>query len=102
VLGRFGRLDVVVANAGIQHVAAIDEFPEEGWDTIISLMLTSPFLLAKHAWGALRASRGGRFTLIASVHGTWRPSTVRWALSRRSRSRARITVSRRFRSAQGT
>jgi 3-hydroxybutyrate dehydrogenase len=66
---RFGRLDVVVASAGIQHVAPIDEFPQERWETLISLMLTSPFLLAKHAWAALQASGAGRFVVIASVHG---------------------------------
>lgn len=68
-LSRFGRLDVVVANAGLQHVAPVEEFPVERWQTLISLMLTSPFLLAKHAWPALRASGSGRFLAIASVHG---------------------------------
>jgi 3-hydroxybutyrate dehydrogenase len=68
-LERFGRLDVIVPNAGIQHVAPISEFPEERWHTIIALMLTSPFLLAKHAWPALRDSGAGRFIAIASVHG---------------------------------
>jgi len=68
-LKRFGRLDVVVANAGVQHVAPIQEFPLERWQTIIALMLTSPFLLAKHAWPALLDSPGGRFVAIASVHG---------------------------------
>jgi 3-hydroxybutyrate dehydrogenase len=68
-LERFGRLDVVVPNAGVQHVAAIDEFPLERWDTIVALLLRSPFLLAKHAWPALRASGCGRFIVIASVHG---------------------------------
>ena len=66
---RFGRLDVVVPNAGVQHVAPIDEFPEERWQTIVSLMLTSPFMLAKHAWPALRDSGSGRFIAIVSVHG---------------------------------
>ena len=66
---RFGRLDVIVPNAGVQHVAPIDEFPEERWDTLLALMLTSPFLLAKHAWPALRDSGSGRFIAIASVHG---------------------------------
>jgi 3-hydroxybutyrate dehydrogenase len=66
-LERFGGLDLVVANAGIQHVAAVHEFPLERWDTIIALLLTSPFLLAKHAWPALRES-GGRVIVIASVH----------------------------------
>ena len=66
---RFGRLDVVVANAGIQHVARIEEFPVERWQTLIALMLTSPFLLARSGWPALRDSGSGRFIAIASVHG---------------------------------
>jgi 3-hydroxybutyrate dehydrogenase len=66
---RFGRLDVVVANAGFQHVAPVDEFPEEKWDALIALLLTSPFLLAKHSWAALKASGAGRFIAIASAHG---------------------------------
>src|SRR5207302_10678404 len=40
---RFGRLDVVVPNAGVQHVSPIEEFPVERWDTIVALLLTSPF-----------------------------------------------------------
>jgi 3-hydroxybutyrate dehydrogenase len=67
-LEHFGRLDVVVPNAGVQHVAPIEEFPLERWQTIVSLLLTSPFLLAKHAWPALRDSPSGRFIVIASVH----------------------------------
>ncbi|HEY2260904.1 MAG TPA: 3-hydroxybutyrate dehydrogenase [Solirubrobacteraceae bacterium] len=66
---RFGRLDLVVANAGVQHVAPIHEFPLERWQTIISLMLTSPFLLARHAWPALAEAENGTFVAIASVHG---------------------------------
>jgi 3-hydroxybutyrate dehydrogenase len=68
-LDRFGRLDVVVANAGVQHVAPIEEFPVERWNTIVSLLLTSPFILAKEAWPALRDSGAGRFIAIASAHG---------------------------------
>lgn len=68
-LARFGRLDAVVANAGFQHVAPVPEFPEERWDALLALLLTSPFLLAKYAWEALRESGDGRFLAIASVHG---------------------------------
>jgi 3-hydroxybutyrate dehydrogenase len=68
-LERFGRLDVVVANAGVQHVAPIEEFPIERWQTIVALLLTSPFVLAKAAWPALREAREGRFIAIASAHG---------------------------------
>jgi 3-hydroxybutyrate dehydrogenase len=68
VLERFGRLDAVVANAGLQHVAPVAEFPEERWDTLLAVLLTSPFLLAKYAWEALSASGDGRFIAVASVH----------------------------------
>lgn len=67
-LERFGRLDAVVASAGFQHVAPIDEFPEDQWDKLVALLLTSPFLLAKYAWPALRESGDGRFVAIASAH----------------------------------
>jgi 3-hydroxybutyrate dehydrogenase len=65
---RFGRLDAVIPNAGFQHVAPIEEFPEDLWDALIALLLTSPFLLARYAWPHLRASGSGRFVAIASVH----------------------------------
>jgi 3-hydroxybutyrate dehydrogenase len=67
-LERFGRLDVVVANAGIQHVSPIEEFPVERWNTIVALLLTSPFLLARYAWPALKRSGAARFIAIASAH----------------------------------
>ena len=68
-LERFGRLDLVVANAGFQHVSPVHEFPEEQWDRLIALLLTSPFLLAKYAWSALAQSEEGRFIAVASAHG---------------------------------
>ncbi|MDQ3066329.1 MAG: SDR family oxidoreductase [Actinomycetota bacterium] len=66
---RFGGLDAVVANAGFQHVAPIAEFPEDRWDALLAVLLTSPFLLARYAWEALGASGDGRFLAVASVHG---------------------------------
>jgi len=68
-LERFGRLDAVVANAGFQHVAPVAEFPEEKWDALLAILLTSPFLLAKYAWQPLAASGDGRFCAIVSAHG---------------------------------
>ena len=67
-LDRFGRLDIVVPGAGIQHVSPIQDFSVERWQTIIDLMLTSPFLLARAAWPALTESPSGRYIAIASAH----------------------------------
>jgi 3-hydroxybutyrate dehydrogenase len=69
VLERFGRLDVLVANAGMQHVSVIEDFDEDAWDRLVALMLTSPFLLARYGWPALREAGEGRFIAMASVHG---------------------------------
>jgi len=46
-LEKFGRVDILINNAGIQHVSPIDAFPEDKWDFIIALMLTAPFLLTR-------------------------------------------------------
>src|SRR3954471_17569169 len=67
-LDRFGRLDAIVANAGMQKVAPVAEFPEDSWDQLIALLLTSPFLLARYGWEALGRSGDGRFVAIASAH----------------------------------
>jgi 3-hydroxybutyrate dehydrogenase len=68
-VARFGRLDAVVANAGFQHVAQVVDFPEDRWDALVAILLTSPFLLAKYAWSQLEKSGDGRFVAVASVHG---------------------------------
>lgn len=67
-LERFGRLDAVVPNAGFQHVAPVAEFPEDRWDALLGILLTSPFLLARYAWEALARSGDGRIVVVASAH----------------------------------
>jgi 3-hydroxybutyrate dehydrogenase len=67
-LAAHGRLDAIVPNAGFQHVAPVRAFPEEQWDRLLALLLTSPFLLAKYAWDALAASGDGRICVVASAH----------------------------------
>ena len=67
-LAAHGRLDAIVPNAGFQHVAPVRDFPEERWDALLALLLTSPFLLAKYAWDALVRSGDGRICVIASAH----------------------------------
>lgn len=53
---QFGRLDVLVNNAGIQHVAPIEEFPTEQFERLIRLMLTAPFIAMKHAFPIMKNS----------------------------------------------
>jgi 3-hydroxybutyrate dehydrogenase len=68
-LERFGGMDALIPNAGFQHVSPVEEFDEDRWDALVALLLTSPFLLARYAWPALRASGDGRIVVVASVHG---------------------------------
>ena len=62
-------VDVLVNNAGIQHVSPIHEFPTDTWDLIIRLMLTSPFRLTRRVLPHMYAQGWGRVVNISSVHG---------------------------------
>lgn len=64
----FGAVDLLVNNAGIQHVAPIDEFPMEQWDRIIAINLTSAFVAMRAAIPAMRAKGWGRIISTASAH----------------------------------
>jgi 3-hydroxybutyrate dehydrogenase len=65
---RFGAIDILINNAGIQHVAPIDEFPAEKWDTIIAINLTSAFHTIRHALPGMREKGWGRIINTASAH----------------------------------
>ncbi|MBV1732921.1 MAG: 3-hydroxybutyrate dehydrogenase, partial [Hydrogenophaga sp.] len=58
-----------VNNAGIQHVARVEDFPVEKWDAIIAINLTSAFHASRLAIPAMRAANWGRIINVASVHG---------------------------------
>lgn len=69
VVRNLGRLDVLVNNAGIQHVAPIDQFPPERWDAIIAVNLSAAFHTTRLALPLMRARGWGRIVNIASVSG---------------------------------
>lgn len=66
---RFDAVDVLVNNAGIQHVANIEDFPVEKWDAIIAINLSSAFHTTRLALPSMKAKNWGRIINIASVHG---------------------------------
>ncbi|MGD9602412.1 MAG: 3-hydroxybutyrate dehydrogenase [Gammaproteobacteria bacterium] len=66
---RFGAIDVLVNNAGIQHVANVENFPVERWDAIIAINLSAAFHTARLALPGMQARGWGRIVNIASTHG---------------------------------
>lgn len=68
-LTRFGRLEILVNNAGIQHVAPVEEFPPERWDAIIAINLSSAFHTIAACVPHMKEAAYGRIVNIASAHG---------------------------------
>ena len=64
----FGGVDIMVNNAGIQHVAPIEDFPDEKWDAILAINLSSAFHATKHVLPLMRARGWGRVINVASAH----------------------------------
>lgn len=63
-----GRLDILINNAGVQHVSPVEDFPIEWWDRIIAINLTSAFHGTRAAVPIMKAAKRGRIINIASAH----------------------------------
>ena len=78
-----GTIDILVNNAGIQQRAAITEFPKEGWDRMIAVHLSAPFLLAQAVAGGMIARGRGKIINIASIMSDLaRPTIVPYAAAK--------------------
>jgi 3-hydroxybutyrate dehydrogenase len=68
-LEKAGYVDILVNVAGLQHVSSIEDFDEDKWDYMMSVMLTAPFLLTKYVWPSLKKRGWGRIIHLNSIHG---------------------------------
>ena len=66
---RFGRLDVLINNAGLQFVSPIEEFPTEKFELLLKVMLTAPFMAIKHVFPRMKEQGFGRIINMASING---------------------------------
>lgn len=66
---QFGRLDVVVNNAGMQHIDLVEDFPTETFELMTKIMLTAPFIMAKYSFPIMKKQNFGRVINISSING---------------------------------
>ncbi len=69
VVSTYGRIDILINNAGFQHVAAIEEFPVDTFQEMIQVMLVAPFVTMKTVFPIMKRQRWGRVINIASING---------------------------------
>ncbi len=68
-LAAHGKVDVLVNNAGLQHVAPIEEFPLEKFELLVRIMLFAPFIATKRVFPSMKRQRWGRVLNVASING---------------------------------
>lgn len=65
----YGTVDIVVNNAGFQHVANIENFPTETFEKMLKVMVTAPFIAIKKVFPIMKKQEYGRIINIASING---------------------------------
>jgi 3-hydroxybutyrate dehydrogenase len=68
-LAHFGRLDILINNAGMQHVAMLEDFPTARFELLLKIMLTAPFIATKNVLPHMRKQGFGRIINMASING---------------------------------
>lgn len=66
---KHGRIDILINNAGVQHVSYIEDFPTETFEKMIKIMLTAPFITMKYVIPIMKENKFGRIINIASING---------------------------------
>ncbi|WP_066263793.1 3-hydroxybutyrate dehydrogenase [Bacillus acidicola] len=66
---KYGRIDILINNAGLQHVSEIENFPTEKFEFMIKVMLTAPFIATKHVFPLMKKQGFGRIINMASING---------------------------------
>ncbi|MFE7064007.1 3-hydroxybutyrate dehydrogenase [Sutcliffiella sp. NPDC057660] len=65
----FGRMDVLINNAGLQYVSMIEDFPTEKFELLMKVMLVAPFVATKHVFPIMKEQKSGRIINMASING---------------------------------
>ncbi len=68
-LDTFGSIQVLINNAGIQHVSPVEDFPEDKWNDLLSIHLNAAFHLSKALFPSMKKGKYGRIINISSAHG---------------------------------
>lgn len=69
VFKEFGRIDILINNAGLQYVSPLEEFPTDKFEMMVKIMLTAPFMAIKHVFPIMKKQEFGRIINMASING---------------------------------